>query len=89
MEILWRFFINFRNDPRKLTDMEVKKTTTMPVFSRDKVVYISTGKMERNCVDGTAAVLTLSGFLKQFALMNVSGAISDKEIAEEKWIFSR
>ena len=80
--IIGNFFINFRNDPRNLQDLEVEKTTTMPVFTRDEVVYISTGKMERNCQDGTVAVLTLSGFLKQFALMNVSGAIGDKEIAE-------
>ena len=85
-DIIGSFFINFRNDPRKLEDIEVKKTTSTPIFKRDRVVYISTGKMERNCQDGTAAVLTLSGFLKQFALMNVSGAISNKEIAEENGI---
>lgn len=82
--IIGSFFINFRNDPRKLNEeVNYKKTTIMPLFSRDKVVYISTGKMERNCIEGTAAVLTLSGFLKQFALMNVSGAISDRKIANE------
>ena len=39
--------------------------------------------MERNCHEGIVATLTLSGFLRQFALMNVSSAISDKEIANE------
>ena len=82
-KIIGDFFINFRNDPRKLKDLEVKKTTTMPVFTRDKVVYISTGKMERNCIEGTAATLTLSGFLRQFALMNISGAVNDNRIATE------
>jgi len=82
--IIGSFFINFRNDPRKLEEEIVyKETTTMPLFSRDKTVYISTGEMKRNCQDGTPAVLTLSGFLKQFALMDVSGAISNKKIAEE------
>jgi len=59
----------------------VKKTTITPIFNRDEIVYISTGEMKRNCKEGTAGVLTLSGFLRGFALMNVSGAISDKEIA--------
>ncbi len=78
------FFINFRNDPRKLDEeINMKKTTTMPIFTRDKVVYISTGKMERNCHEGIVATLTLSGFLRQFALMNVSSAMGDKEIANE------
>lgn len=82
-KVIGSFFINFRNDPRKLKDIEYKKTTTVPIFSRDKTVYISTGNMSRNCADGTAATLTLSGFLRQFAQMNVSGAIGDKKIAEE------
>tara|TARA_Y100000034_G_scaffold136687_1_gene214943 strand:- start:4264 stop:4971 length:708 start_codon:yes stop_codon:yes gene_type:complete len=82
--VIGDFFINFRNDPRKLDkEISYKQTTTMPVFSRDETVYISTGEMNRNCIDGTAAVLTLSGFLKQFALMNISGAISDQKIAKE------
>ena len=76
------FSINFRNDPRKLEDINFKKITYAPVFQKDKVVYISTGKIERECNEGTAAVLTISGFLNQFAQMNVSGALSDKEIAE-------
>jgi hypothetical protein len=81
--IIGDFFINFRNDPRELKNIEVQKTTTTPVFSRDEVVYISNGEMTRGCGgDEVAAVLTLSGFLRQFALMNVSGAVNDQEIAK-------
>jgi hypothetical protein len=82
-KIIGTFFINFRNDPRKLKDVETDIKTGIPTFNKKEVVYISTGEMTRNCAEGTAAVLTLSGFLKQFALMNVSGAISDEKIAIE------
>jgi len=81
--ILGTFSMNFRNDPRKLDDINFKKTTSVPVFIKDKAVYISPGKIERNCVESSAATLTLSGFLRQFAQLNVSAGISDKKIAEE------
>jgi len=77
------FSINFRNDPRKLEDMKVIKTTTVPVFTQDKTVYISPGNIQRNCVEGSAATLTLAGFLRQFAGFNVSAGISDEKVAKE------
>ncbi len=82
-EVIGTFSMNFRNDPRKLEDMKIIKTTTVPIFIKDRVVYISPGKIERNCVESIAATLTLSGFLRQFAQMNVSAGISDKKVAEE------
>jgi hypothetical protein len=81
--VIGSFFINFHNDPRKLKDIGYKDTTTIPTFKRDKTVYISTGEMTRNCAEGTAAMLTLSGFLRQFALMNISAGISNEKIANE------
>ena len=81
--ILGSFSIDFRNDPRKLESITVKKTTTVPVFKKENVVYISTGKIERNCKEGIGAMLMLAGFLRQFAQMNVSAGISDKRIANE------
>ncbi|MDP3026480.1 MAG: hypothetical protein Q8N63_02140 [Nanoarchaeota archaeon] len=81
--IVGTFSMNFRNDPRKSEDINFKKTTTTPVFIKDKPVYISPGKIERNCVESSAATLTLSGFLRQFAQLNVSAGISDKKVAEE------
>ncbi|MDD5191549.1 MAG: hypothetical protein PHH54_02775 [Candidatus Nanoarchaeia archaeon] len=81
--IVGAFSINFRNDPRELEDMNIKMTTTVPVFIKDKAVYISPGKIERNCIESSAATLTLSGFLRQFAQLNISAGISDKKVAEE------
>ncbi|MEK6936111.1 MAG: hypothetical protein AABW67_04940 [Nanoarchaeota archaeon] len=82
-EVVGTFSINFRNDPRKLEDITIKKTTTVPIFRKENVVYISTGKVERNCKEGVPAMLTLAGFLREFAQMNVSAGISDKQFAEE------
>ena len=82
-EIVGTFSINFRNDPRKLEDITTKKTTTVPIFKKENIVYISTGKVERNCKEGVPAMLTLAGFLREFAQMNVSAGISDKQFAEE------
>lgn len=76
------FDINFRNDPRKLEDINTTIKTGIPTFNKKETVYISTGKMERSCIDGTAAVLTLAGFLRGFAGMNLTGALSDKELAD-------
>jgi hypothetical protein len=81
--ILGTFSMNFRNDPRELEEINFKRTTTVPVFTKDRVVYISPGKIERGCVESSAATLTLSGFLRQFAQLNISAGISDKKIAEE------
>jgi len=81
--IIGTFSMNFRNDPRELEDINFKNTTTTPVFTKEKTVYISPGKIERNCVESSAATLTLSGFLRQFALLNVSAGISDRKVAEE------
>lgn len=81
--IIGTFSMNFRNDPRELEKINFKKTTSVPVFTKDKTVYISLGKIERNCVEGSAATLTLSGFLRQFAQMNISAGMIDKKIAEE------
>lgn len=81
--VIGSFSINFRNDPRELENINFKKTTTVPVFTKDKPVYISPGKIERNCVESSAATLTIAGFLRQFAQLNVSAGISDKKVAEE------
>ena len=81
--VIGSFSMNFRNDPRELENMTFEKTTTVPVFTKERTVYISPGKIERNCEESIAATLTLSGFLRQFALLNVSAGISDKKVAEE------
>jgi len=81
--IIGSFTISLQNDPRKLDKINSEFNIDVPTFRKDKTVYITTGKIERNCVEGIPAALILSGFLQQFAQMNVSGAISDKEIAEE------
>ena len=81
--VIGTFSMNFRNDPRELEDINFKKTTSVPVFTKERTVYISPGKIERNCVESSAATLTLSGFLRQFAQLNVSAGISDKKVAEE------
>lgn len=77
------FFINLRNDPRELNKTDFKLTTGIPTFNKEKTVYLSIGEMNRNCVEGSAATLTLAGFLRQFALMNVSAGMSNEKIANE------
>jgi hypothetical protein len=84
LNVVGSFFINFRNDPRELNKTNFTlTTTTMPTFNKEKVVYISIGEMKRKCLDGSAATLTLAGFFRQFANMNISGAMSNKTIAND------
>jgi hypothetical protein len=82
-KIIGTFSINFRNDPRKLESIPVDMKSEFITFNKKDVVYVSIGDMNRNCLEGTAATLTLAGFLRQFAQMNVSAGMSNEQTANE------
>ena len=74
---------NFRNDPRKLEHISINIENKSIIFQKDKETYLSLEKDAPSCEDNVLAVFTLLNFLDTFGDLDMVGAVSDKDFANE------
>jgi len=86
-EIVSSYFVNFRNNPKELQEVEMDDRIKEGgvKFIENQIVYISLNPDMEKCSDNTLAMFILGGFLKD-AELDVKSAFSDKEKAEEAGI---
>ena len=75
------YSINFRNDPRRLE--KIPSPASPPAFIHEKTVYLSINPEMEACELNSVAIMTLSGFLRDFANLTIEAAFSDSEYAEQ------
>jgi len=83
------YTMNFRNNPKKLEKIEVsylKNDVDYVYFRKDAIVYISLNPEMEVCEDNVIALLPFAGFLRDFAMQNVSSAVSDEDYANSTGI---
>ncbi len=73
----------FRNDPRELDDIIIEIPNKTITFQKDKTTYLSLEKDAPACEDNILSVFTLLNFLDDFGGLDIQGAVSDKDYANE------
>jgi len=73
----------FRNDPRELDDIIIEIPNKTINFQKDKKTYLSLEKDAPSCEDNILSVFTLLNFLDDFGGLDIQGAVSDKDYANE------
>lgn len=82
-QIIGTYSMNFRNDPRDLEDIYVDIREEPVQFDRTGVVYITLNPEMEACEDNSIAFIPFASFLRDFANINITSAVTEKDYAKE------
>lgn len=80
-QVIGTYSMNFRSDPRKLGEIDIKMPNNNVIFKKDEPNYISLDLDMENCEYTTIALVNLANFLRGFGNLTVGSAFNDKNYA--------
>ena len=80
-EITSYYPIDFRNDPRKLNDINVDLNKSHIGFVQNNTLFITFNSSDPACDQNIISAVSLTNFFMDFAGLKVSGAVTEKEYA--------
>ena len=81
--IIGKYTMNFRNDPRKLESINTELSGSEIGFNAGEVVYISLDSKMQGCEDIGIGLINFVGFLRGFANLEVNSSVNDPQAAAE------
>jgi len=81
--IIGTYTMNFRNDPRKLENINTGLSGSEIGFNTGEVVYISLDSKMQGCEDVGIGLINFAGFLRGFANLEVNSSVNDLAAAQK------